>query len=813
MLISPQMFELKCPNEVGYLRDETLGQIISAYIEEQLAAAAQDEVRVFHLTQLLQSSLIYLQTPPHVIRFPDSNLEEFTFADADDIDPVKAQELWDAQPAPQPGAQIPNCTTFHVADPDQSKIKVKLFRLHELPSGQVQRVLARQSDVSVWSMCMSGVTLCAVKVAQSGQHIFNGRIGQPLPVLDAEEKRDFLVQVPFRPIYGTARPPELEPGVCHWRTKDGAGVTVKQWLSGLGETEQYDPRKEPEIRDEPARLPIEQATPPQIGFGRRWERDDDSSDSSSDTPAAGPSANRPSFAALLRQEPIDDESSHSGNDDGPFPLAAKPRSQPKKEPFASLLANRYAIIASPSQSREQNPLYGFNTCSPNRSLERTKSPNIAGSVRRIQLTSTSGSSEQLEVAFHGKGFAAVDTVGLNASASSQASWEMLYAESRPKQARSGLRLAARHLPETSDNQTPTVSEYSHGASPLRASMTTASAVSSQTQATVRQVPCAHAEADEPSWVNRVLQPSAPDPKLLDDTAAESVFVSCPPTLELPPGVRPPPGLYPLAPRSGPVKPLDLHLGDDIRSPFPKDCGDSRQIMPSPGLTSRSSQPIDVSTISTQTVSGFNDGITERLQQHVEQTSGEKYTMRQQAGKKKQKAKGSTSKPAVQLPKPAPPPPPQKKMSKKQQSHDQKASTDESAVVINGSQVACHAEGNENGIITEKSDQTGEKTKPESILAPLLSTLQQPGHYRTRAHFGKVVVQYGDPKDLRRKVLLADEALKLPIKATTFLDRYVTRGPFIQVTLTTTQAHNVGKRCVLHFGSCHDCRPALPQLCR
>ncbi|EMC93124.1 hypothetical protein BAUCODRAFT_150496 [Baudoinia panamericana UAMH 10762] len=613
-----QLFELRCPSNIGFNADEVLADIVSEYMDQELKDAERRE------------------RAPEIVRFPESTLE------AQPLEGLGLDEtavpVSSIKPQATPIAPPP---VLHLIDTESAAAapQMKLFRLEDLPEALLERVLGQPADKKTERAVRSGLTCRAVR--SEGQRacsiVFNGRLGEQLPDLHETEEADLLSMAPFQTLMGDVAVEAPEPKVSHWRFQKGyENIDVKQWLGGMGQAEVYDPEAPEAAPSMPKDTWKLLARDEHAGTGRirmpkganmlqaESEAEDEMSDDSDDALKPGPSG----FGSLLKAQ--DD----SEND---IDLDAEPSPGSGPTTFSSLLGTQHKERTQPASGRAQAPLLLAVITSMTDYVP-------GGQDSAIVLSEACADEEHSEAGTfmsYGKAFAIVDTIGLTASARSQAEWELQASPPRKRQPKGKVQLAQRPsinplLPIATNKGRPTTLTTADGPPiHLLHGSSSKAARDYEGPATVRSPAGYHLQNETAPWEHWIVQSSAPQDRLIDDLAPPSM-----PLIRLPPGLAPPPSHSKGAdsvtadhPTPAYAQPTATLIDIDENEEFP--VLRRSQIMPPPGLTRKPLRPtVSVST-SQQLLyvePSIND-VVERLQAPGVESSPVRITMRQRALKK------------------------------------------------------------------------------------------------------------------------------------------------------------------------------------
>ncbi|KAK3621489.1 hypothetical protein LTR56_013430 [Elasticomyces elasticus] len=637
------MFELHSPGNIGATADEKLAEIIAKYVEDELAAADRQD------------------RGPNVERFAQSSFDDM-FTDEANGAP---------RDMPAQTGSAPRVLTLHLINVEgasRSQKMLKWFKLSELPTGLIERVLADPSDQQQTKMITSGFTCRAVLGHGPGRAAgkFNGRVGQPIPRMSQADEDAFLAKAPFYTLVGTSMVAEPDPKVMHFNVK---GANVNQWRHGMGEVEFFDPNERPVMPKDAVKMLVSDQLPglgrARVPIGTQPFAADSDDESVTDKPASSKTTN---FAALLGTKATGDSESETSEAPQKSDSDSEETASGGKSGFLFMLGSKAKGDGSPARKHsiqqervviDQRPMLRVRNSTP---LEQQPVDENTVVARRIQTPDESAAvassiAPTNELDSYGRDWASVDTIGLSARAESQAIWNLEHPSPRRTPRRSGMRSGIQLARRGQHPDTPEESgQVSRPPPPVfqSPSVVPGNTVGrSITQSTER-----------PAWEDIIVRPAPPEGMLVDDTA---FYATSTPT-RLPPGLGPPPSSRP-AQRSAVVEGDPIGVGDPNETQWPKP---SKPPARPPGFTGRVLIPEPASTEAVMRQLEDDDTIEERLQVPKAEAP-KKFTMRQKAAKKgKGKGKGTIKMKGVQLPLPDPVPPPRKLAPKPRADDDMNA---------------------------------------------------------------------------------------------------------------------------------------------
>ncbi|KAK5131872.1 hypothetical protein LTR08_000539 [Meristemomyces frigidus] len=678
------LFELRCPYKLGANADEVLGYTIDAYIAEELEAAERDG------------------RPPNVTRLADSIFDEGdTGLGAEDSgdDEGSDEELFQVSGAAAAPLEVKALRVLHLVHTDAAPASpLKLFRLHELPEGLLERTLGSVHNKTFAKAIHTGLTCRVVRLeGQRNVATFNGRVGQPLPIIDAEEEAEFLRIAVFPDMKREAVEAPVEaPAAKHWKFKKGEEVSVSQWLGGMGHTELYDPEQRPEVPKDAKRLLLnDRLQSPALGRVRvpkgvsflPVDTEDELEDSA---PDAGSGARPGAFLALVRDRTGGDGSDSVSDTEtqasqGSDETATKGKvswedllekdvdrkREPESRTDASNVAQRpwvekqrpnMPVLRTGDSFKLRKPSQSVPTASQSSSASPSKKENAdVGTVSRV-------SNEAVVDHFpsYGKPFAAVDTIGLTASAESWAKWEIDHHQSQPaKPSKGRIQLASSRQSQADTRVHSGENTPSSGAGGASEAQRLGVRQDLLTLASNAAVP-PHARqhlALEP-WAkasNRQTQSGY----LVDDSAPATASAR----QKMPPGLGPLPGLQrSVQSRSyGTPTPAQQTTQTDSLIDVTGAKTSARQTIarPPPGSSQRL-QPVKAQQQQQQQArrGAHDDRVVERVEPAFNDSKDAKrYTMNQKAPPKKGRYGTAKKVTKVELPLPDPIPPPKKPKAK------------------------------------------------------------------------------------------------------------------------------------------------------
>ncbi|KAK4545745.1 hypothetical protein LTR36_002699 [Oleoguttula mirabilis] len=662
------LFELRCPGVIGPIADEALGNAITSYIDEELKAAERQD------------------RPPNAVRFPESTFDAEIIAPVDDEDlhyegPADETSGSALTPRQSVGLHAKQTRIFHIINSESADhLSLKLFRLHELPDGLLERTLGSATDRATIRAVHSGFTCRAAYLeGKSRKPVFNGRVGQPLPPISAAEEADFLDMVDFPTLLGASTLPEVAPTLRPWKFVDGEEASVSQWLAGMGQTVPDEPGQRPDVpRDAKKMLVVDQN--PTLGRVRvpkgasflPADSDDDDEEEATQAVSGGNS-----FAQLLQAKGGSDFDSEESDTESQASQDSDDTAVGAKTTFSSLLRPA-PPAARPTGAVEMNAKATFSGLlqQPRQESKRPAPPPVQAngppaarpqaldisSVRQSSSThsqkeragtsSESASEPKDSFRSYGKPFAAVDTIGLTADAASQARWEIEHPDpQRARTPKGKIQLASTRKQQHTPMSLSTGPESQRLQPPA-----TSASLASVSQATIRSY--ADSSISPESWANKIVENCTPDTKLVDDTAPSAATARP----RWPPGLGPPPGFAQVAPGH------QLNFGQPTAAASHASTNDAligavdessttrpASSKPPPGL-SRKLHPTKGYQTPAQHVD--EDQIVERIQPQSDEPVVKRYTMRQKTGPRKGKGATATKKSyKVELPLPDPLPPP------------------------------------------------------------------------------------------------------------------------------------------------------------
>lgn len=686
------LFELCCPGVIGPDADDALDNAITTYIEQELRASEQEN------------------RPSNAARLPESCFDEEV------NEYVDFEDLYCESPANGSLADIlahqhsseKAVRTLHLVNTESSpSMALKLFRLHELPEGVLERTLGSHNDKSTNKAVRVGLTCRAVRSeGRSRDLLFNGRVGQPLPMMSVEDETAFLKIGTFPALLGTSTLPEEAPVERRWKFKESEDASVSQWLAGMGQTEPDEPNQRADVpRDakkmlvvdqNPAlgrvRIPkgtsflpadcddgVEERTPRAAISGRGFvqllqgrvddstgsEKSDMESQASSDTDESAVGLKNAFSSLLQKSQARNQVPSRVAQTSRPLVPGSgpavrsqlqrtqqeentAPKSMPKAQDTGSVLAN-----SGSSSLRQCRDALKTNDV-PHSSSTRSH-------TEKADQSTASTTNQDDSFPSYGKPFAAVDAVGLTANATSQAQWEIEHHVPITAKSPNGkVQLASRRRQQPLSSLPPISSadmNLSTGSEVQRQQHPPAPvSLTSTSQATIRSY-SNFASGSEP-WANRVVATRAPTGMLVDDAA-----LSAAPALPRgPPGLCPPPGLsqtashnYSTASHSTVSAPQTAFGNNLINLVDESIVTQQEPVKPPPGLYRK--VPLAREHQSSPQQTSTDDHIVERIQPRPEEADTRRYTMRQKAGPRKSKGNASKQVQKVELPLPDPVPPP------------------------------------------------------------------------------------------------------------------------------------------------------------
>ncbi|KAK5126968.1 hypothetical protein LTR85_008326 [Meristemomyces frigidus] len=681
-------FELRCPGVLGPNADEALANAITTYIVEEIQVAERQD------------------RPANVVRFSEGTFDDgvAAFVDSEGSqDESPAEEALGANLTPQPSLgrkEKKIIRIFHIINTESApSMSLKLFRLHELPEGCLERTLGSITDKATVRAVHTGLTCRPVRFEGKRRiPVFNGRVGQPLSAISADEEAAFLDMVTFPSLQGASTLPEQAPAMRHWKFKEGEEASVSQWLAGMGQTEPDEPELRAEVpRDAKKMLVVDQS--PTLGRVRVPKGASFlPADSDDEDEEGSPQANSgvKDFKQLLQRnvgsESDSEESdaeSQASRDSGETGVGTKatfssllqrPQERTKRpEPHARtagpLVVNAKPTMSSllqqPQQAENYRPaLHLPAVVGPTNGRAQAAVPPHArqsssapSQKSKEGAGSESASDPKDSFPSYGKPFAAVDTIGLTADAASQARWEIEHHEPYLAKTPKGKIQLASTLRQQPLSPLPT-----SGSAPMSLStgpelqrlqpVPTPASLASTSHATIRSY-ADQAYGPEP-WANRIVENRAPTGKLLDDTATSATTARprWPPGLGPPPGVSQPSSRYNLTSRqSAAVPPASVNSGlVDVAEEsiiMRQEHGPSK---PPPGLSQKLHLTKEYQPPAQRT--NDEDQIVERVQPQSNEPVTKRFTMRQKAAPKEGKGNNIPKKVTkAQLPLPDPVPPP------------------------------------------------------------------------------------------------------------------------------------------------------------
>lgn len=379
------VFLLVCQNRLGSQLDENLGHIIHDYIASPTTT---------------------------VTRFAECDIAD-PFDDYEvDLDEDESPPLLDMLPPEVHLVSFDGINAFG---------KVKAFRLHELPDALRNRAVGRHEIGNL----ADAITFRRVRWDQPAeQHFFDASIGHELPELSSEEAADLAMLLDvlafndFGSEINLPQPHRPERGVRHFEFVNEE-PTIDQWLEGMGETRQVDPKTEPEMTRDAQRFasgPSLQSNTGRIrkplGMTLAELREPEMTVQTEKTQTQINNT----FAALLKSGAdgdSDTESSESTADDASILDNIKPAS------IAELVERK--PIARPSQSREHS---GERSATDSKTdgalaLQRTQGEEASGALAVFSKTLL----PEEDFPTYEKSYANVDGVGLCGDAVNQVNWE------------------------------------------------------------------------------------------------------------------------------------------------------------------------------------------------------------------------------------------------------------------------------------------------------------------------------------------------------------------------------------------------------
>ncbi|KAK5690788.1 hypothetical protein LTR97_011949 [Elasticomyces elasticus] len=624
------MFELHSPGNIGATADEKLAEIIAKYVEDEFTAADRQD------------------REPNVERFAQSSFDDM-FTDEANAAP---------RDMPAQTGSAPRVLTLHlldVEDASRSQKMLKWFKLSELPTGLIERVLADPADQHQTKMITSGFTCRAVLGHGPGRAAgtFNGRVGKPIPRMSQTDEDAFLAKAPFYTLVGTSMVAEPDPEVRHFNVK---GANVNQWRHGMGEVEFFDPNERPVMPKDAVKMLVSDQLPglgrARVPIGTQPFAADSDDESIADKPSTSTTTN---FSALLGSKATGDSESEASEAPQKSDSDSEETASGGKSNFLSMLGSQAKAGGSPArrysiqQERvvmDQRPMLRVRNSTPLEQQPVDENTIVARRTQTPDETAAVASSiaPTNELDSYGRDWAAVDTIGLSARAESQAIWNLEHPSPRRTPRRSGMRSGIQLARRGQHTDSPEESgQVSRPPPPVFQSPSVVhgnTVGSSITQSTER-----------PAWEDIIVRPAPPEGMLVDDTA----FFAAGTATRLPPGLGPPPSSRP-AQRSTVVEGDLIGVGDPNETQWPKP---SKPPARPPGFTGRVLIPEPASTEAVMRQLEDDDAIEERLQVPKAEAP-KKFTMRQKAAKKgKGKGKGTINIKGVQLPLPDPVPPPRK----------------------------------------------------------------------------------------------------------------------------------------------------------
>lgn len=681
------------------------------------------------------------------MRFTESSFEE---ADTHIDNEESATEGNASEPTtitPRSMPKRPACKTLHIVVTESAPtMTLKLLRMHELPEGMLERTLVSPADKATVRATKMGVTCRAVRAGDKpGDVVFNGRIGQPLPMVSAAEEADPLSTASFPLLQGDSLSPAEAPPVREWKFKNGEEVpSVKQWLAGMGQTELVEPEQRPEMpKDAKKMLAIDQN--PTMGRvrvpkGAAFLPADSDNDGERTPQASSSTALKAGFQQLLQARAAGDSESDSSDTSSQASEDSDNTATEANVTFGSLL-NKKPENDRPAPPRAPNaPMFASGHLR-NRSANapQLRERSSGGSPHKETPDSSTGSQSASQDSFpsYGKPFAVTDNVGLTADAASQARWEIEHHQPRvAKKSKGKIQLASMR------SSKPLSPQSTSGSAPMSLStgsevqrlkiLPTPPSMAATSQATIRSY-----AGDEPCtnpWERRIVEKRLPSGKLIDDTASMSKAPAM-----LPPGLAPSHDdravLNQLAAVSGNEADgsLNSKLVDDTDGPVA-----TKHAVPMAPLQSNRLLKATQQTFERPPqIIDDEDEIVERLQPQSDEPE-KRYTMRQKAPKK---SKGTKIK--VELPLPDPVPPPKKK----------KVATEATAA---------------SGPSRQQQTASSSQPKPAVVPARLTDIQRLDEFFKEISVFGaRIEVQFGliltvsDDKSLRKAVLNPDVSVSAP----------------------------------------------------
>ena len=279
------------PSPIGQQANTALKDVLSEYVDEELATAEREDVSTVpsppRLPQILTSSP---QRPPAITVFPDM-LYEGEFAERTDVAQFSMLDK------PETSLKLPHCNpaatniTLHSVNLENSSNSVILiFRLSQLPDGLVDRILS-PNDTDSTASIKYGMTARTVRWDSRNEvYMFNGRVGSPIYLTTSPNAQvlltsKFTAMTDQRPYHGTAAQ-DVDVPVRTWKFKDGEDPDTNRFLQWMGKIEEVDPEEKPEEPEDGAgfRAHSSIAQPPQ-GRPRvpKVTAADDSDDESNDS--------------------------------------------------------------------------------------------------------------------------------------------------------------------------------------------------------------------------------------------------------------------------------------------------------------------------------------------------------------------------------------------------------------------------------------------------------------------------------------------------------------------------------------------------
>ncbi|KAI7474867.1 hypothetical protein KC357_g5103 [Hortaea werneckii] len=526
--VDESSFELRCPCTVGADADQVLATAIKDHLEQETKATELED------------------REPNVLRFPEGDIQP-SDGHIDDLEDEMIRPEASSKTQDQT-THFPSFQAFHVIETEGAdSMPLKLFGIYELPEGLLERTLCSVADKEMTKAIRCGVTARAVRSEGKHDHfVFNGRLGSPVgsnQTLGLES----LIPFPILEGHSTLDVPIERDDILVSETGDGP--VMDKWFAGMAQTKPDAPEQDPEVPKDARKLfaPGHQSL---SGKTRMPKADpdahSDTEGSDSDDEADTPRATSKDFAYVMamtkarssRSEDLDTTTETSEEDKN-----AKESmlfSQTRDQSMKGVTYPRHSFAALLGREEEPGPSSYTQAAESGHSQARV---DLATRLEGLESNSnpqtkpqgTNGDQELAaynQLQSYGPQFAAVDSIGLTANATNQATWDNQHYERGRKAKKSKIRLAEARMPLAVQPTSGSASiSLSTGPDLPRPQASQTARGSGNTSVLASET------SDAVSWTNQwshnVVQPTDPQGRLIDDTAS---YATSP--VKVPPGLQP-----------------------------------------------------------------------------------------------------------------------------------------------------------------------------------------------------------------------------------------------------------------------------------